>query len=83
MLKHDANRRFSHGEHERELETLNALIEQRQDDLRAAALALGARFFSGKPAAFRDGLAGYWKTWRHEKKRIRQAAPGAGRAGES
>jgi CHAD domain-containing protein len=66
VLKQDVGRRFTRGEYERELERLNALIEQRQDELRAAALALGARFFSGKPSVFLDVLAGYWKTWRRE-----------------
>lgn len=82
VLKHDVCRRFSRGEHTRELETSNALIGQRQDELRAAALDLGARFFSWKPSIFSEGLAGYWKTWRREKKRIRRSAPGVGRAGD-
>jgi CHAD domain-containing protein len=50
-----------------ELETLNGLAEERQRELRAAALALGARFFAEKPAAFCDRLAGYWRTWGGKK----------------
>ena len=58
----------------RELETLNGLIEQRQRELRAAALALGARFYAEKPSTFCNRLAGYWKTWRREKKTITRFA---------
>jgi hypothetical protein len=50
------------------LEILNGLIEQRQRELRAAALALGARFYAEKPSTFCDRLGGYWQTWRREKK---------------
>jgi CHAD domain-containing protein len=53
---------------ERELETLNGLIEQRQRELRAAALALGARFYAEKPSIFCNRLAGYWQIWRREPK---------------
>jgi CHAD domain-containing protein len=62
----------------RELETLDGLIEQRQRELRAAALALGARFYAEKPSTFCNRLGGYWQTWRSEKKsmpRSSHAAP--------
>ena len=52
----------------RELEILHALIEERQRELRAAALALGKRFYAEKPSTFCERLAGYWHTWRREKK---------------
>jgi CHAD domain-containing protein len=52
----------------REVETLKALIDERQRELRTAALALGSRFYAEKPAAFCNRIAGYWRVWRHEKK---------------
>jgi CHAD domain-containing protein len=51
----------------RELEILHGLIEERQRELRAAAFALGRRFYAEKPSAFCERLAGYWYTWRREK----------------
>ncbi len=63
--------------HPRELEALNGLIEQRQRELRAAALAIGARFYDETPSAFCKRLAGYWKIWCREKKpavRLAEAA---------
>jgi CHAD domain-containing protein len=60
--------------HRRELEILNGLIDERQHELRAGALALGARFYTEKPRAFCDRLAGYWRIWRREKKRVMEAA---------
>jgi CHAD domain-containing protein len=51
----------------RELEILEALILERQRDLRAAALALGSRFYAEKPSAFCARLAEYWQIWRAEK----------------
>jgi len=44
------------------------LIDERQRELRAGALALGSRFYTEKPSAFCDRLAGYWRIWRGEKK---------------
>lgn len=61
----------------RELETLYGLIEQRQRQLRADALALGGRFYAEKPSEFCNRLAGYWRVWRREKKgSIRSLQPG-------
>lgn len=60
----------------RELETLNGLIEERHRELRVAALALGARFYAEKPPVFSNRLAGYWETWRREKKIILPSAVG-------
>jgi hypothetical protein len=56
-----------------ELESFYRLLEQRQGELRAAALAAGARFFAEKPSMFCNRLAGYWRTWRREKMPIPQA----------
>ena len=58
----------------RELGILNGLIEQRQRELRAAALALGARFYADKPSTFCNRLAGYWQAWQREKKPIARSA---------
>jgi CHAD domain-containing protein len=55
--------------HPQELEILQGLIEQRQRELRADALALGARFYTEKPSVFCGRLARYWQTWRREKTR--------------
>jgi CHAD domain-containing protein len=52
----------------REGETLKALIDERQRELRTAALALGSRFYAEKSSAFCDRIAGYWRVWRREKK---------------
>lgn len=52
-----------------EVEALNGLIDQRQQELRAKALALGARFYTEKPSAFCGRLAGYWRIWRRKKER--------------
>jgi CHAD domain-containing protein len=68
VLKYDLEERSIGNGNAQEMETLNGLIEQRQRDLRAAALALGARFYSEKPSVFCNRLAGYWRTWRREKK---------------
>jgi CHAD domain-containing protein len=63
------------GEHHgREVETLYGLIEERQRELRPAALAIGARFYAEKPAEFCERLAGYWKIWRRERKSARRHA---------
>ena len=61
-------------EHSSETETLNGLIAERHRELRAAALALGGRFYTEKPAAFCSRLATYWKTWRKEEKAITRLA---------
>jgi CHAD domain-containing protein len=53
-----------------EKETLRIWIEQRQPQLRSAALALGARFYAEKPSVFCNRLAGFWQIWRGQKKRV-------------
>jgi CHAD domain-containing protein len=78
MLKQDVEKRFIGRGHDRELEALNALIEQRHGELRAAALALGARFYAEKPSIFCNRLAGYWKTWRRVKRPVSQHAAANG-----
>ena len=68
MLRQAAQERCANKGRARELETLNGLIEQRQRELRAAALALGARFYAEKPSPFCNRLAGYWQIWCGERK---------------
>ena len=68
MLQLEVEAKCSDDGNTREVETLKALIDERQRELRAAALALGSRFYAEKPSAFRARLAGYWRLWRHEKK---------------
>jgi len=50
-----------------ELEMLKGLIDERQSELRTAALAIGSRFYSEKPSVFCNRLAGYWQIWRNER----------------
>jgi len=54
----------------RKMEALHGLIEQRQRELRSAALALGSRFYAEKPSTFCRRLEDYWRIWRREKKRF-------------
>lgn len=74
VLRQDLEQWSPGDRHSRELETLNGLIEERQRELRAAALALGARFYAEKPSMFCSRLAGYWQTWRREKKSVTPSA---------
>ncbi len=53
---------------EEEVEPLQALVEERQGELRAQALSLGARFYQEKPSVFCKRLGQYWKRWRQEPK---------------
>lgn len=57
------------GNHALETSTLRGSIAQRQGELRIAAMAIGARFYAEKSSVFCHRLAGYWHTWRKEKKR--------------
>ena len=59
---------------QRELEILHGLIEERQRELRAAAVALGTRFYAEKSSTFCERLGGYWSTWRREKNPCAQSA---------
>jgi CYTH domain-containing protein/CHAD domain-containing protein len=47
-------------------EAFEALIERRQEELVAAALELGRRFYAEKPTAFGRRLESYWEAWRGE-----------------
>ena len=47
-------------------ETLRRLIEARQADLIAAALAAGERIYAEKPKAFSRRISAYWRAWRRE-----------------
>jgi CHAD domain-containing protein len=68
MLRQAIREQSRNQARDRELEALGGLIEQRQDELRTAALALGSRFYAEKTSAFCHRLAGYWQTWRGEKR---------------
>lgn len=74
VLRQDVQARSIGDGNAREIETLNGLIEERQRELRATALEMGARFYAEKPSVFCKRLAGYWKTWRREKKPLTQPA---------
>lgn len=74
VLRQDVQARSIRDAKAREVETLNGLIEERQRELRMAALTLGARFYAEKPSIFCNRLAGYWKIWRCEKKPLTQPA---------
>ena len=63
----------------REWEALAGLIAQRQHELRAEALALGARFYAEKPAVFCTRLARYWKSWRRGKRILVASVDPAGK----
>ena len=63
-------------EAQQEAEPLKALVEERQRELRAQALAVGARFYQEKPSVFCRRLGQYWKRWRREPKRVARAARG-------
>jgi CHAD domain-containing protein len=67
VLRQSVEEEFGDEANPREVATLNALIEQRQRELRTAALALGARFYAEKPSAFCGRLANYWQVWRRER----------------
>ena len=58
----------------REWEFLQGLIDERQRELRMAAIALGERFYAEKPSTYCDRLARYWHAWRRDKKRRVRAA---------
>jgi CHAD domain-containing protein len=67
VLQQAVEAKCAGAENTRELETLKALIDERQRELRGLALAIGSRFYAEKPSAFCDRLAGYWRVWRGEK----------------
>jgi CHAD domain-containing protein len=46
------------------IHTFKKLITSRQEELRAKALKLGARFYPKKPNRFCRQIADYWKDWR-------------------
>jgi CHAD domain-containing protein len=53
-----------------EADALGTLVGQRHKQLRARALALGAKFYNEKPSIFRNRLEQYWKRWRRGPKRV-------------
>ena len=46
------------------LRTVLAFIDERQGELRAAAMTIGARLYAEKPKAFARRFDGYWSSWR-------------------
>jgi len=74
VLRQDLEQWSPGDRHTREFETLHGLIEERQRELRAAALALGTRFYAEKPSMFCSRLAGYWQTWRREENSVAPSA---------
>jgi CHAD domain-containing protein len=66
MLRQFAGRRCAR-KYAGEVKLLNELVELRQKELRAAALALGARFYAEKPSRFCGRLENYWRVWRAGK----------------
>ena len=67
VLQRSVQEQCSGGSELRELEFLHALIDERQRELRAAAIALGKRFYAEKPSVFCDRLVRYWRSWRRDK----------------
>lgn len=47
-----------------ETRALEAVIDGRQGELAAEALALGSRLYAEKPRAFSRRMRGYWRAWR-------------------
>jgi CHAD domain-containing protein len=68
VLQQAVEEKYASDGHARELATLKGLIDERQCELRALALALGSRFYAEKPSAFCNRLAGCWRIWRREKR---------------
>jgi CHAD domain-containing protein len=68
LLQQAVEEKYAGDGNTRELATLKGLIDERQRELRASALALGSRFYAEKPSAFCNRLAGYWRIWRREKR---------------
>ncbi len=48
------------------LDALTVLIEQRRDQVRSQALALGQRIYVETPSAFVNRLGAYWDIWQRE-----------------
>ena len=67
MLRQAVEERCLAERYPKEMETLTALMEQRERELRAAALTIGARFYAEKPSTFCSRLGAYWHSWRREK----------------
>lgn len=72
VLQDDVAKRSLDNAHE--IATVTRLIEQRQLKLRAAALAVGARFYAENASTFCDRLGAYWRTWRRKRKPVNRAS---------
>ena len=64
VLQQDLARRSDGNPRRPELDALHGLMEERQQELRAAALSLGTRFYAEKPSTFCVRLAKHWQAWR-------------------
>jgi hypothetical protein len=53
-----------------EADALRTLVDHHHKQLRARALALGAKFYEEKPSVFCKRLGQYWKRWRCGPKRV-------------
>jgi CHAD domain-containing protein len=71
LLRQAAEKRRRQDGDLEEFKTLCGLIEQRQRELRVAALKLGARLYAEKPSAFSDRLSRYWRLWRRKRRHVR------------
>jgi len=67
VLEETVQKEFTADSSGLEMEILAGLIQERQRELRAAAVALGSRFYAEKSSTFCERLGGYWNTWRCEK----------------
>jgi hypothetical protein len=46
------------------LQRVRSLIDERQSELRAVALAVGGRLYAEKPREFAKRIERYWRSWR-------------------
>lgn len=53
-----------------EAAALGALVNVRQQELRAKALALGTKFYAEKASAFCERLRCYWRRWREKPRSV-------------
>ncbi len=67
VLQQSIRKRCANESAQREFKLLHGLIDERQRELRAAAVALGSRFYGEKPSTFCDRLTGYWHAWKREE----------------
>jgi CHAD domain-containing protein len=64
LLKEFVAGKFNHAPG---IKPLQKLISSRQEELRSAALKLGAKLYPKKPKRFCDKIGGCWKSWKGEE----------------